>query len=484
MTNKQQPPSKQQQLKSKQELSTSKQEQPKDKQEHLMSKQQSTSKQQTSKQLEDSVQQEPNKKQYRPVNKQQLQQTINVKLETNKQHSNMTGGQQKHDSISDDYSSVNNNDLDPALVEPIEDNRADTMDAWQSEQVDQEKVHDKSKVNKKINSKALVNGRIDDDVISPVSSEGVTSPDLVHYKDVSDDGHDENDNTEQTTNQPLSSQLTPRKRAISMDVLSPTDRSKAPVFFEQEQTTPTRRRSQTILGEHKRKAPPIPADKSPSTHSKKSISSHSSLGDLRRPVQSSIVTSSGSNTSGMTYHGKFDILGVLRVKLRGVSIPDHTTELIEAPPPSGRSISVGAIAVPEATHGIYCVFTINGGNTSAKSDTCKILPYRPVLWEEDEREKLFFTNHSRQLFILCRKVPLKKKTKSKASNEVCVGASVMKIIEITPTIPQLNMVDYTSTNGLQWYNKSLPLQPKGEIELSVSFEGKSHLYCSLYKETC
>lgn len=485
-TSKLQLTSKQQQLTSKQQQPTSKQQQPTSKQEQLISKQQSTSKQQqlTNQRQGNSVQQEPESQQYQQADRKQ--QTITEKLEANKQHQEMTEGQQKEHFIDNHskHSSVNCNNVGPggSLVEPMENDHAGTMDAWQSDQTHQE-VDVKSKV---VEDHAItsMNERIDDNM-SPVSSESVTSPDLVHYKESTlDDGHPslyKDDRLQQTSNQvSLNSpthdpnRLTPQKRAISVDVLSPS--SKSSIFFEQEHSVQLRHRSQTVLGEPRKKAPPIPVNKSPSTQSKKSISSHSSLGNLRRPV--SIASAPGSNTSGMFYHGKFDILGVLRVRLRGVSIPDHTTELMEAPLPAavhhlkGRSISAGAMALPEATHGIYCVFTINGGNTSAKSETCKILPYRPVLWEENEKEKLFFTNHSRQLFILCRKVPLlKKKSKPKASNEVCVGASVMKIIEINPTIPQQNTPDYTSTGGLQWYNKTLPLQPKGEIELSVSFEG-------------
>lgn len=465
-----------QQLTSKQERPTSKQEQPASKQDQSTTKHQSkTSKQQiTKEQEENGTQEEPNRDK-------QLNQVISETLEVNKQQQKATKDQQKHNDHSE-HGLDNSIDTGPdmsSVIEPMENDHSNTVDAWKSEQSHQEE--DKSRVIKNGTDNGF------DDGTSPISSESVTSPDLVHCKgsapdDNVDDSQNGDDRLGQLANRtPLSSssfdvsRLTARKRAISMDVLSPSDTSKTPIYFDRQQSsTPLRYRSQTVFGEPKRKTPPIPGNKSPSTHSKKSISSHSSLGDMRRPVQSSVSGASGFNSSGTTYHGKFDILGVLRVRLRGVSIPDHTTEVIEAPPPqihqlSRRPLSCSAITLPEATHGIYCVFTINGGNTSAKSETCKVLPYRPVLWEEDEKEKLFFTNHSRQLFILCRKVPLKKK--SKGSSEVCVGASVMKIIEINPTLPQQKVADFTCTKGLKWYNKTLPLQPNGEIELSVSFEG-------------
>lgn len=490
----QQPTTKQEQTTTKQEQLTSKQEQQRGKQEQTTNKQQLTSKQQqqtdkqeqltneqqskqqlTRKQHEDVMQEDPSKQQ-------QLRQTITEKLE---QHQKTTENQQKHDPVSNHSKQTSANSVDdngPAqlsMVEPVGNGDSDMTDAWQSEKVHQDVKAEVVEDDIRTSASERTDG-----VTSPMSSDSVASSDLVHYKrSVSDENFDSFQNGDAELDEmssPISlssrnlSRLTPRKRAISVDVLPSTDISKVPVFYEQEQPFPARRRSQTVLGDPKRKAPPIPVDKSPSTRSKRSVSSHSSLGDLRRPVQSSVASAPGFNTSGMAYYGKFDILGVLRVRLRGVSIPDHTTELMEIPQPQplkGRSISVSAITAAEATHGIYCVFTINGGNTSAKSGTCKILPYRPVLWEENEKEKLFFTNHSRQLFILCRKVPLKKKAKSKLSSEVCVGASVMKIIEINPTLLQQNTVDYTSTDGLQWYNKTLPLQPKGEIELSVSFEG-------------
>ena len=490
ITKQEQATSKQQQLTSKQKVPTSKQDQPIDKQEKLSGKKDQLtdpSKELTKEQQKHETREELSRQQQQTTKQEQLHQTVTEKPEINEQDKKTAEGQQKHDTI---CNHSNSNDTGPALssvVEPIEtDHSNHTMDAWRSEQGHQDDVNDKSKVVEN-DTKAFINERVDY-VTSPVSSESVASSDLTRYKgSVSDENvdslQDEDDKLEEMSGRTAFrspskdlNQLTPRKRAISVDVLSTTEASKTPIYFAQEHPIPPRRRSQTVLGEPKRKAPPIPTDKSPTTQSKKSVSGHSSLGDLRRPVQTSVASASSLNTSRVAYYGKFDILGILRVKLRGVSIPEHTTELTEAPPSSnlkamGRSVSVGAMALSDATHGIYCVFTINGGNTSATSETCKILPYRPVLWEEGEKEKLFFTNHSRQLFILCRKVPLKKKSKTKGSSEVCVGASVMKIIEINPTLPQEKTVDYTSTNDLQWYNKSLPLQPKGEIELSVSFEG-------------
>ena len=306
---------------------------------------------------------------------------------------------------------------------------------------------------------------------SPVSS--LTSPDSVRQEE--DGVVSPLQNGDATTDYTIDrSQLSPRRRAMSVDVLSPSADDKMPIYVSGDQQS--RRRLQTTYGDHRKKAPPIPSNKSSQSGAKGSLVNGSGLGNLRRPVKSSVssYTTASKNSEGIDYHGKFDILGVLRVRLRGISIPDVTGELMESPPQSrGRSVTIGATSVPDATHGIYCVFTINGGNTSAKSDTCKILPYRPVLWEDTEKEKLFFTNHSRQLFVLCRKVPLlKKKGKAKANAEVCVGASVMKIIEISPSIlERKNKSDFTPSDGLQWFNQSLPLQPKGQIELSVCFQG-------------
>ena len=507
---------KQEQSISKQELSISKQEQSTNKQEQSPSEQELPTRQESATKQDKDTEEESNERQHHPTDRQQqLQQKT-------------TKGQQKHDSIanhSKQSSNIISNTVPctSSVVEPMEHNHVNaTMDAWQSEQPHQKEIDDKLKITE-TNTRASENKRFDNGT-SPISSDSVTSPDPVHYKEsVSDDDlaalQNDEDRLGQLENRtPLSSYshdlslLTPRKRAISVDVLTTTtETSKTPVYFQQEEPTPSRYRSQTVLGEPKRKAPPIPtnkssvtqskrpmstysslsdlrkpvqssinsANKSPSTQNKRPVSVYSSLSDLRRPVLGSVTSASSLSTSSAVYYGKFDILGVLRVRLRGVSIPDHTTEITEAPPPrvnllyqiKPRSISAGAVAVPEATHGIYCVFTINGGNTSAKSETCKVLPYRPVLWGEGEKEKLFFTNHSKQLFILCRKVPLKKKSKGKGSSEVCVGASVMKIIEVTPTLLEQETVDFTSSNGLKWFNKTLPLQPKGEIELSVSFNG-------------
>ena len=476
---KQQPMIKQQvQATSQQDHSIGKQDQLPGKHEQVTGKQELASKQITKEQQKINAQEEANKQLL--SRQEQLHQTVEIskqkKMAEGEQQQSIVGDHSKHNSVDD-------NDVGPtpsSVIEPMEsDHTNHTMDAWQSEKVQQDVTHKSKLVENGI--KPYTEDRIDD-VTSPMSSESIALTACVSDKNL-DSMLDEDDKLEELSNySSLRSasrdlnKLTPRKRAISVDVLSAADAGKIPVYFAQEHPFQARHRSQTVLNEPKRKAPSIPAEKSPSIQSKRSVSSHSSLGDLRRPVRSSVATTSGSNSSGMAYYGKFDILGVLRVKLRGISIPEHTGELMEVPPSSnvkalGRAMSVGALSVPEATHGIYCVFTINGGNTSAKSNTCKVLPYRPVLWEEGEKEKLFFTNHSRQLFILCRKVPLKKNGKAARSQEVCVGASVMKIIEIKPTLPQEKIVDFTSTKGLEWYNKSLPLQPKGEIELSVCFEG-------------
>lgn len=47
---------------------------------------------------------------------------------------------------------------------------------------------------------------------------------------------------------------------------------------------------------------------------------------------------------------------------------------------------------------------MNGGNTRAKSSVVPVLPNRPIVYDDDEPDRLFYTNQSRQLFVLCRKV--------------------------------------------------------------------------------
>ena len=371
-------------------------------------------------------------------------------------------------------------DVGPAVVSVVNDNKNGT------EQQEPENVKQKAEALQNISDNDTTTTTVEietspkrkakqsgDDLYSesPVSS--LTSPDSVRQEDgVVSPLQNGDAITDYTADR--SNQLSPRRRAMSVDVLSPSADDKMPIFVSADQQS--RRRLQTTYGDHRKKAPPIPSNKSSQSGAKSSLVNGSGLGNLRRPVKNSVnsYTTASKNSEGIDFHGKFDILGVLRVRLRGISIPDVTGELMESPPQSrGRSVTIGATSVPDATHGIYCVFTINGGNTSAKSDTCKILPYRPVLWEDSEKEKLFFTNHSRQLFVLCRKVPLlKKKGKAKANAEVCVGASVMKIIEISPSVlERKDKSDFTSSDGLQWFNQSLPLQPKGQIELSVCFQG-------------
>ena len=50
------------------------------------------------------------------------------------------------------------------------------------------------------------------------------------------------------------------------------------------------------------------------------------------------------------------------------------------------------------------MFTVNGGNTRAKSSVVPVHPNRPIVYEDGEPDRLFYTNQSRQLFVLCRKV--------------------------------------------------------------------------------
>ena len=50
------------------------------------------------------------------------------------------------------------------------------------------------------------------------------------------------------------------------------------------------------------------------------------------------------------------------------------------------------------------MFTVNGGNTRAKSSVVPVHPNRPIVYDDDEPDRLFYTNQSRQLFVLCRKV--------------------------------------------------------------------------------
>ena len=72
--------------------------------------------------------------------------------------------------------------------------------------------------------------------------------------------------------------------------------------------------------------------------------------------------------------------------------------------PSPSWVIYNSILPSFLQNSIYCVFTVNGGNTRAKSSVVPVLPNRPIVYDDDEPDRLFYTNQSRQLFILCRKV--------------------------------------------------------------------------------
>lgn len=87
-----------------------------------------------------------------------------------------------------------------------------------------------------------------------------------------------------------------------------------------------------------------------------------------------------------------------------LELPTHAVCLCQLP----TLVLAGLLATTSLhsflQNSVYCVFTVNGGNTRAKSSVVPVLPNRPIVYDDDEPDRLFYTNQSRQLFILCRKV--------------------------------------------------------------------------------
>ena len=95
---------------------------------------------------------------------------------------------------------------------------------------------------------------------------------------------------------------------------------------------------------------------------------------------------------------------VLCITSHALELPTHAVCLCELPTLLQAGWLTTAFLHSFLQNSIYCVFTVNGGNTRAKSSVVPVLPNRPIVYDDDEPDRLFYTNQSRQLFILCRKV--------------------------------------------------------------------------------
>ncbi len=211
-----------------------------------------------------------------------------------------------------------------------------------------------------------------------------------------------------------------------------------------------------------------------------------------RPVRSSTV----ENLLEQTSSSDQILHGLLRIKVMGVNLgdapraPKHSiTDMILKP----DTLQDLPEIQEEPYEGLFCVFTINGGNSRGETSTQAIIPRRPVTWEGKE-EFLFYTNQTRQVFVMCRKTKLEDSTtsrmppegrnlgRSKAKRDACIGAAVLSVanLKASPVSP-----DCSATNVIQVVQKqqlealTLPLQPKGSILLQTSFSGRFSMQIKL-----
>lgn len=135
----------------------------------------------------------------------------------------------------------------------------------------------------------------------------------------------------------------------------------------------------------------------------------------------------------------------------------------------------------EPCEGLFCVFTINGGHSRAETSTQPIIPRRPVKWDGDKREFLFYTSQARQVFVMCRKVKLNDSGaasnlgRPRAKRDACIGAAILSLPDLTPSPissggSTTNMIRVLQEQQLRPI--TLPMQPKGSILLQTSFSGK------------
>ena len=220
-----------------------------------------------------------------------------------------------------------------------------------------------------------------------------------------------------------------------------------------------------------------------------------SMGDLLQPVRSSAIESVIQNRR-QSVAATHDLLGILKMKLSAVNIADDTQG------PSRRLVDIifdpeSSTDLSKSTHvpteGIFCVFTINAGNSRAETSVQPIVPRRPVVWDESE-EVLFYANQSRQVFILCHKTPLNsdqvgqkvfssdsfasntkgERRKSQIKDETCIGATVFPIsrVKVSSSGTGLVAADLLQCLQRQTYEAiQLPLQPKGMLLLKSCFFG-------------
>lgn len=220
-----------------------------------------------------------------------------------------------------------------------------------------------------------------------------------------------------------------------------------------------------------------------------------SMGDLLQPVRSSAIESVIQNRR-QSVPATHDLLGILKMKLSAVNIADDTQG------PSRRLVDIifdpeSSTELPKSTHvptgGIFCVFTINAGNSRAETSVQPIVPRRPVVWDESE-EVLFYANQSRQVFILCHKTTLNgdqvgrkafssdsfasntkgERRKSQIKDETCIGATVFPIsrVKVSSSGTDLVGADLLQCLQKQTYEAiQLPLQPKGMLLLKSCFFG-------------
>lgn len=183
-----------------------------------------------------------------------------------------------------------------------------------------------------------------------------------------------------------------------------------------------------------------------------------SISDLIKPTVPATRSSNESHLDDPARHFDTHIVGILKVRLKAVDIPENCTNV-------SQINQTGA-----ATDGLCCTFTMCGGNARFTSSVQPLVPDKTTTWNANEEMLFYATPNSKNMIILCRKTSLVPGTVSTVEDSKCIAAA---ILDISSVVIRSSFTDkvYDFLADIDCKDQKLPLPPKGTMLLQSCLYG-------------
>ena len=176
-------------------------------------------------------------------------------------------------------------------------------------------------------------------------------------------------------------------------------------------------------------------------------------------------------------------VGMLRVRVLGISIPQkHNIRKSGGSSDSEDeedAVTIPAVTEINPTDGVFCTLSINGKPSRHESSLQPLKPRaQTAVFDHTESEAVFYSTQKQQLFVTCRKLPLKAHQDEHCSTSLSQNPSAECFGVGIHTLAQQKLVKVSEKDGMitDWSAVTadskecgIQLEPQGSILLGMSY---------------